>query len=157
MYTNLHINTYIFTANDPYSRAYVFENYKELWFIESNVTFRGVYVGGDQSGNYSDTNFVEYKIKPSGNIGNYYYGRQSSMKEGDAPSFLYVVDPEHANRNYSDATLPNWGGQYKLYYKDMPVYYGDISSDENNASQSVNEWRTDYLNDWEKRLQMLYS
>ena len=42
---------------------YIVENYPDLWFIESNATYREWFLGGNQSGQWSNTEFVSTYIK----------------------------------------------------------------------------------------------
>ena len=38
------------TRQDVASRDYVFKNHSDLWWIECDTTFRGMYMGGNQQG-----------------------------------------------------------------------------------------------------------
>eukprot|EP01084_Bolivina_argentea_P112546 200729_1 len=146
------------TKQDPYARWYIFNNFPNLWWIESNTTFHGWYSGGNQTGIYNNQTFDKDEISKSGNLGAYYStlipaGFSSpGFKEGDGPSYWYIIDPQHSNRNMSDPTLPNWGGQYMNYFN-RNLYWSDIK---NNPIETVNQWRVEYLNDWKTRLQWLY-
>lgn len=86
---------------------YIAEHFPELWMIESNATYRGWFVGGEQTGRWGNTEFVETCVKPYGAMGNYFYKYGKTMKMGDTPSLAYLLKgtPE-------DPTQPSWGGQY---------------------------------------------
>eukprot|EP01084_Bolivina_argentea_P143858 252555_1 len=156
------------TKQDPYSRQYIYNNFvnksDKIWWIESNITFHGIWDYGNQTGNYSDYTFDSNIISHSGNLGSYYSTIKPNgfpspaMKEGDMPAFFYVFDPMHRNRNISNPMEPNWGGQYKNYFQ-KTLYWSDL--DQNNANnismETIFKWRIDYLNDWKVRLQWLYN
>eukprot|EP00483_Globobulimina_turgida_P000254 UN00254 len=147
------------TAQDPYARRYIYDNFPNLFYIESNGTFAGWFSGGNQSGIYNDATFDSEIISKGGNLGAYYstivpsQSKTPMFQEGDGPSYFYVIDPEHADRNLSNPTLPNWGGQYSVLNADRPKFYGDDYS--KYGGNSVNRWRVDYLNSWKERLQWL--
>jgi len=134
------------TQHDPYSRNYIYENFPKLWWIEANTTFRGIYEGGNQTGDMGDVTFVDTHIKGHGPLGDFYVNNcHVSMKEGDMASILYLL-----RGNASDPTSEHWGGSFvKLPHGDN--YWGDKSSF-NTAIETVNKWRVNYLTDWKSRL-----
>lgn len=89
------------------SYHYIAKYFPDLWMIECNATYRGWFVGGNQSGKWSNTEFVNTYIKDSGALGEYFYSKGNKMKMGDTPSltFLFHGSPD-------DPTQPSWGGQY---------------------------------------------
>lgn len=54
------------TAQDPASRRRV-RRIPNLWWIEANSSFRGVYKGGNQTGQYNDITLVSDHIAKAGN------------------------------------------------------------------------------------------
>ena len=79
------------------------------------------------------------------------------MREGDMPAFLYVIDPMHTEetgRDYANASEPNWGGQYKQTIANRP-YFTDYPGNVKNDQETINEWRVDFLNSWQERLDWL--
>ena len=86
---------------------YLDENHPDLWMIEANATYRGWFVGGNQAGEWGNTEFVEKHIKGVGALGEYFYSKGKRMKMGDTPSLTYLLKgtPE-------DPTKPGWGGQF---------------------------------------------
>ncbi len=91
---------------------YIADNFPDLWIIESNATYRGWFVGGDQSGDLSNRNFVERTIKSCGALGNYFYSRGPVMKMGDTPSLTYLLQ-----ENPEDPLQSGWGGSYVRAWK----------------------------------------
>ena len=46
------------TNQDRAARDYLFKDHADLWWIESDTTFRGMYVGGVQNGEWGNRGFV---------------------------------------------------------------------------------------------------
>jgi hypothetical protein len=142
------------TDQDPNSRNYLFRNHQDLWWIENNTTFRGMYMGGDQSGDYGNISFVKKHIKGHGFLGGLFWEQKKDIKMGDTPSVLYLLhgDPENPESE-------SWGGSFVKtghgpnYWTDNP----DPSLVENNrpGSKTVNKWRNEFLDDWAKRMEQL--
>ena len=86
---------------------YIIENYSDLWMIESNATYRGWFVGGNQSGEWSNTGFVNTYIEGFGALGDYFYSKGSKMKMGDTPSLTRLL-----YGTSDDPAQPSWGGQF---------------------------------------------
>jgi len=86
---------------------YIAENFPNLWIIESNATYRGWFVGGNQKGDLDNKTFVDKYIKGYGAMGKYFYSKGAHIKMGDSPTLTYLL-----NGNPADPTTPSWGGQY---------------------------------------------
>lgn len=92
---------------------YITKNHPRLWIIEANATYRGWFTGGNQTGEWSNTEFVARQIAGRGALGTYFASLRSKpnapveMKMGDTPSVVYLLgkEPENPSR-------PNWGGQF---------------------------------------------
>lgn len=142
------------TDQDPKSREYLFENHQDLWWIENNTTFRGMYMGGDQSEDYGNISFVEKHIKGHGFLGELFWEQKKDIKMGDTPSVLFLLhgDPENPESE-------SWGGSFVKtghgpnYWTDNP----DPSLVENNrpGARTVNKWRKEFLDDWARRMNWL--
>lgn len=164
------------TVHDPASRDFVFDRMADrwpgLWWIEDGVlpklshdTFRGYYLGGDQSGEWGNVAFIEEVIRGKGTT----HGSESDqvlgdefpvanspagiLKEGDTPTFLYLLSPEMGDvGNVHDPTQPNWGGQFHRPYPDIyPNYYRDLPKTATECQATINRWRQDYLRHWKAR------
>jgi hypothetical protein len=142
------------TRLDSLSRNYLFDNHKDLWWIENNTTFRGMYMGGTQKNNLGNLSFTEAHIKDYGNLGALFWQQKQDIKMGDTPSVLYIL---HGNPDDSEGE--SWGGSF-LKTNHGPNYWTDIQNPElieNNrpGAKTVNKWREAYLRDWQKRMEWL--
>jgi hypothetical protein len=139
------------TSNDVASRDYLFREHPDLWLIESNTTFRGMYVGGQQSGEWDNKAFLDQHVRGHGALGDFLVDKLGAIKMGDSPSVLYLLkgDPDNP-------TAPHWGGRF-VKTDHGPQYWTD-SSDPQLAdgkfpgAKSVNTWREDFLKDWRDRM-----
>ena len=57
------------TRQDPHARDYLFKHHPDLWLIEADTTFRGMYVGGNQEGDLGNRTFVTKHVKGHGALG----------------------------------------------------------------------------------------
>jgi uncharacterized protein YndB with AHSA1/START domain len=97
---------------------YIEQNHPKLWMIESNATYRGWFTGGDQSGEWSNREFVTRRIVGRGALGDYFASKlQGVIKMGDSPSVTYLLNGDPANPE-----KPGWGGRY------VPIWDGRLSS-----------------------------
>jgi hypothetical protein len=139
------------TGQDRSARDYLYKNHKDMWWVENDTTFRGMYQGGEQSGDLGNDSFVSTHVKGHGALGDFYFSKKTRLKMGDTPSVLYVLHGDPA-----DPTTPSWGG---MFGKDGhgPHYYRDLTGSQyregnRNGAKTVNRWRKDYLRDWQKRM-----
>jgi hypothetical protein len=141
------------TMMDPYAREYLYNNHSDMWWIEINSTMRGMYEGGDQSGDLDGAVFRDTHVCGHGALGDYYCTTwtDAPLKMGDTPEVLYML-----NGDQDDPTTPSWGGMYgatghgTYYWTDLtdPIYMeGD-----NYGAKTVNMWREEYLRDWQPRM-----
>ncbi len=109
---------------------YIAENFPTLWIIESNATYRGWFVGGNHSGIWSNSEFVNTSIKDFGALGEYFYSKGKSMKMGDTPSLAYFLNgtPEHPS-------LPGWGGQYVRAWDRPHKVFDRLTSEQDSIEQ----------------------
>ena len=164
------------TKADPVSRDYVYEGMKgkwpRLWWIENGVmphmskdTFRGVYLGGDQSGEWSNQTFVERNILGHGSTHDGLFEEKCGdvfpkahmakgwLKEGDSPSMLYLLSPVLGKvGNVDDPTGESWGGRFRRAEAGrFPNYYCDLDADAETCRGTISKWRVAFLADWKKR------
>lgn len=167
------------TTADPDSRDYVYrcmqEQYPQLWWIENGIlprfehdTFRGMYLGGEQSGEWGGQSFVEQNIRGRGTTRNGKFAAKTGdamplarhpgskadiLKAGDTPSVLYLLSAVRGGAgNVDDPTQPSWGGQFR--HADaarFPNYYVDLDAPAEECHATINRWRVDYLRDWKER------
>ncbi|MET0264799.1 MAG: DUF1593 domain-containing protein [Duganella sp.] len=86
---------------------YLAREHPDLWVIENNSTYRGWFVGGDQSGDLDNTRFVQQHVQGVGALGNYFADIAPHIKMGDTPSLVYVLG---AHPERPDAG--GWGGRF---------------------------------------------
>lgn len=164
------------TVADPKSREYVFngmkDKWKDLWWIENGIlpryetdTFRGYYQGGDQSGEWGNKEFILQNIRGHGTTHNGMFekklgdafptagGKNQLLKEGDSPSFTYLLSPIVGGvGNVDDPTAESWGGSFRKPHPDLyPNYYCDLDAPAKECQATINRWRKDYLGDWKQR------
>ncbi|MHC4435775.1 MAG: DUF1593 domain-containing protein [Planctomycetota bacterium] len=91
----------------PDAYQYIPENHPELWIIESNATYRGWFVGGNQSGEWGNRAFVSQHIAGKGALGDFFVSKKGDVKMGDTPSvgWLLMGTPD-------DPSKPGWGGSF---------------------------------------------
>ena len=137
---------------DPHAFAYIEECHKDLWMIFCDTTFRGWYMGGQQRGDLGNRAFVERHIRGHGALGEMFMPlKGGQIKMGDTPSVAYLLrgTPE-------DPMKPSWGGQFVRRpghpqgWMDNPD--PDLAEADRAGTATVSRWRTDYLRDWQGRL-----
>jgi len=139
------------TQQDRAARDYLFTDHADLWWIESVTTFRGMYVGGMQDGEWGNRAFIDRHVRGHGALGDLFNHKKRDIKMGDTPSLLYLL------RGDPDApTAAHWGGRY-LKTKHGEHYWTDnpdrsLSEAGHAGAETVNQWRVDYLADWQRRM-----
>lgn len=93
---------------------YVEREHPQLWMIEANSTYRGWFVGGNQSGDWGNTGFVAAHVAGRGALGEYFATHlRGTIKMGDTPAVVYLLQ-----RAPEDPTQPGWGGRF------VPIWEG---------------------------------
>jgi hypothetical protein len=139
---------------DPAARDYVVEQHPDLWMIEADTTFRGMYVGGLQEKDLGNREFLARHVKGHGALGDLLVRKKADIKMGDTPSVLYLLrgDPE-------DPTGESWGGSFirpdpeRTYWTDNPD--PALREAAFPGARTVNRWRPQYLRDWQQRMAWL--
>ncbi len=134
------------TRQDPHARRYLHERHPDLWWVESDVTFRGMYQGGRQEGDLGNRGFVEEHVRGHGALGDLFYAKKRDIKMGDTPSVLYLMRGDPA-----DPVSDHWGGRFRA----EPGCSTHWIDQEENPRDTVNRWREAYLRDWQKRMKWL--
>jgi hypothetical protein len=117
---------------------YIASNHPDLWFIESNATYRGWFMDPDSPDSLKSKSFYRNFILGHGAMGNdfiQYYG--GVIKMGDTPSLAYLLngDPDHP-------TGESWGGSYTPIRRSTKAIFNRITtSNDTVATYSVIEWR----------------
>jgi len=139
------------TQQDRAARDYLFKHHTDLWWIESDTTFRGMYIGGQQDGQWGNRSFVEASVKGNGALGDLFFSKKRDIKMGDTPTLLYLLRGKP-----DDPTSAHWGGAF-VKTNHGPDYWTDNtdrspSEGGRAGAKTVSKWRTAYLRDWRQRM-----
>ncbi len=142
------------TRHDRAARDYLFDRHRDLWWIESDTTFRGMYMGGRQDDDLGNRAFVQRHVNDHGALGTLLYAKKRDIKMGDTPSVLFLL-----RGDLNDPTKPSWGGSY-VSTGHGPNYWHDnpdpTQRDANrDGAKTVSRWREAYLRDWQRRMDAL--
>jgi len=153
----------------------VLDDHPELWWVENAVlpfqsrsTYRGVFEGGNQRGQWDPVAFVARNIRDHGTdadgefpqkLGDAFPGAtgprpvRGGLKEGDSPTLLYLLSPTFGGiGDLDDPTQPSWGGRFRRSGPDTPNYYVDIDcSTTEECARTINRHRVDFLSHWRDR------
>ncbi|MHC4248697.1 MAG: DUF1593 domain-containing protein [Planctomycetota bacterium] len=141
------------TRQDTKARDYLFREHPDLWWIESDTTFRGMYMGGDQGGEFGNRSYPEVHVKGHGRLGDLFMAKKRDIKMGDTPSVLYLLSGDPARPETS-----HWGGAFVRPDPDArPYYWHDdpkkaLAERDRNGAKTVSRWRREYLDDWKARM-----
>lgn len=98
--------------------AYVVENFPNLWFIESNASYRGFIANYKLMDEFNGKYYATF-ISGGGNLGadfvNYLEG---NTKLGDTPSLLYMMDGDP-----NDPTKESWGGSFVKFNRSPQIIF----------------------------------
>jgi hypothetical protein len=92
---------------------YIARAHPDLWIIEANDTYRGWFVGGNQTGDLGNESFVSAHVKGRGALGDFFAGlsfdgkARPTIKMGDTPSLVYLL-----GKTPDDPTQDSWGGSF---------------------------------------------
>ena len=105
---------------------YIATHHPELWIIEANSTYRGWFVGGDQSGEWENTAFVRTHVAGKGALGDYFATHlQGTIKMGDSPSVGWLL------RGTPEAPyLPGWGGRFVRAWDRAHMVFERLTTEE---------------------------
>jgi len=138
------------TQQDPASRDYIYNSFKNLWWIENDSTFRGMYV--DDAGNAKNT-WKMGDAQGHGTLGETFYKAMPwGLKMGDTPSLLYLLD----NVDNNNPGAASWGGSF-VKTGHGPNYWTDKtgSADKNgpyNGADTVQDHQGAFYKDFVARL-----
>lgn len=126
---------------------WLLDNFPNLFIIYSQSTYMGIFGGPDDPlGNLTWLNKnIRQDHGPLGEVYPKYWAEGTEgLKEGDTPSFLYLVSKAHGMNNPEDPTQENWGGQYirsgsTNHWVDGP------------GSTSISKWKSQYQAEFKNR------
>lgn len=155
----------IYSISDQYGiGAWIREQHPDLFYITSYRNYRGMYKGGDVSlvtaewleGNITKQHGPLGEAYPIYQGGDIYGSKVHGIKEGDTPTFLYLIpnglgDSEHPEYG-------GWGGRFQTVPNGSPCHYFDAVEnlvEEHSDSAlwaSVYRWRPAYQRSFQARM-----
>ena len=153
----------VYTISDQYDDCgpWIRNKYPSLFYITNYHAFRGMYRGGDST--FCNTAWVEHNISQKGPLGKAYpvykggdiysnfLGKIQGVKEGDTPSFLYLL-----TNGPGEKTCPEhggWGGRFTQ--KPGTNHYFDVSDNSSwdcGELISISRFREVFQNDFASRM-----
>lgn len=108
----------------PDAYQYIVTHHPKLHIIESNSTYRGWFVGGDQEGEWGNKAFVSKHLAGHGALGDFFATHLSGeIKMGDTPSVARLLHGVPA-----DPSEPSWGGRFVRAWKRPHVVFHRITT-----------------------------
>lgn len=140
-------------ADQDRTAGWVKQNHPDVFWIYSNRLFRGIWKEGDQS-IVSPAWLAKHVLAGHGPLGPIYPPKaagKDGVKEGDTPSFFYVLpdglsDPEHPEWG-------NWGGRFRRSGRGNEyVPTEDLMDGKPDMLYTIHRWRRAYQNAFEARM-----
>ncbi len=108
---------------------YLDQHHPKLWMIEANATYRGWFVGGNQTGEWGNKEFVAAHIAGRGALGDFFNAQlRGVIKMGDSPSVGWLL---HGNPN--KPSQPGWGGKFVRIWDDRKTVFGGLTTEANQV------------------------
>lgn len=125
---------------------WLMDTFPDLFIIYSKTTYMGIFGGpNDPLGNKE---WIQKNIQQNhGPLGAVYPLSAMSvngLKEGDSPSFMYLVCAILKQTNPEDPSQENWGGQF-VRLVDTNHWVDGV------GASSISKWKTEYQTDFAKR------
>lgn len=120
-------------------RQYVFDNFPNMWWLESDWTYNGMFHGPEA------IQLKEDLAACGGNVGQHISDVidtvpwADNFRAGDTPTVLYMVDSGH---DLNDPTETSWAGRYiKPFPKTRPNYWTGINGGHDwNYANPIETW-----------------
>jgi hypothetical protein len=110
----------------PDAYHYIATHHPTLWVIESNATYRGFFVGGNQEGEWGNRGFVETHIAGRGALGDYFTNHlKGVIKMGDTPTLTWLFHGTPHN-----PSQPGWGGRFVHAWERPEVVFHRLTTRE---------------------------
>ncbi len=125
---------------------WLMDNFPNLFIIYSKTTFMGMFGGPkDTLGNqvWLDKN-IRLNHGPLGSVYPPAAIGIKGLKEGDSPSFMYLVSAVYGMNNPEDPTEESWGGKF-IRLNTTNHWVDGI------GASSISKWKVEYQNDFAKR------
>lgn len=108
---------------------YIEEHHPNLWMIEANSTYRGWFVGGNQSGEWGNRAFVADHVGGRGALGDFFAPLlNGTIKMGDSPSVGYLL-----GNALDDPTKPGWGGRFVRVWAGRKTIFDRLTTETDSA------------------------
>lgn len=140
-------------ADQDRTAGWVKKNHPDVFWIYSNRLFRGIWQQGDQA-LVSPAWLAKHVLGGHGPLGPLYPPKASGkdgVKEGDAPSFFYVLP-----NGLSDPERPQWGGWGGRFrpsgYAREFIPAEDVMGGARDPLYSIHRWRAAYQNAFQARM-----
>jgi len=140
-------------ADQDRTAEWVKKHHPDVFWIYSNRLFRGIWKEGDQE--IVSPGWLEKHVRTGhGPLGPVYPAKASGkdgVKEGDTPSFFYVLpdglsDPEHPEWG-------NWGGRFRRSGRGNEfIPTEDLMDGRPDMLYTIHRWRRAYQNAFEARM-----
>ncbi len=125
---------------------WMLNNFPNLFIIYSRSTYQGMFGGSSDSlGNLSWLNtHIRQNHGPLGAVYPPAAMGVDGLKEGDTPSFLYLVSAAHGMNDPEDPSQESWGGQYVRV--DSTNHWVD-----GPGQSSISRWKSQYQAEFAER------
>jgi hypothetical protein len=125
---------------------WLMENFPDLFIIYNKTTYNGIFGGPDDS--LGNSKWIEANItKNHGPLGAIYPLSAmgvNGVKEGDSPSFMYLISAALKMNDPEDPSQESWGGQFvRLQNTDHWI--------DGTGASSISKWKDQYQDDFAKR------
>lgn len=108
---------------------YIEEHHANLWMIEANSTYRGWFVGGNQSADWGNRAFVAAHVAGGGALGSFFATMLSGvLKMGDSPSVAYLL-----HNTLDDPSKPGWGGRFVHVWDGRKTTFDRLTTESDSA------------------------
>jgi Protein of unknown function (DUF1593) len=104
--------------------AYLERHHPSLWMIEANSTYRGWFLGGNQTGEWGNAAFVSAHAAGRGELGDYFASfLKGVIKMGDSPSVTHVLGADPVRPD-----VAGWGGRFARAWDGRRVNFPRLTS-----------------------------
>jgi hypothetical protein len=140
-------------ADQDRTAGWVKQNHPDVFWIFSRTLFRGIWKEGDQS--IVSPEWLERHVRTGhGPLGQAYPSKaagKDGVKEGDTPSFFYVLPDGLSDPEYPE--WGNWGGRFRRSGRGNEyVPTEDWSRTRPDMLYTIHRWRQAYQNAFEARM-----
>lgn len=133
-------------AKQDGSIDWLMDNFPELFIIYNKSTYMGVFGGPNDS--LGDAKWIETNLRNDhGPLGAAYPLAAmgvNGVKEGDSPSFMYLITATQKMNDPENPAEESWGGQF-IRVKNTNHWI------DGPGSSSISKWKTQYQEDFAKR------